>query len=629
MEQAGGEINLGRRLASRLFPLALAIGILLSLGLPATYYVLEFNALGRAATIDARRLSERFRGLMLEAPALQILREFVPYKEVTVIRVLDEAGRPIIGYEHKTAAAGAWWNRYAPRGSAPIVFNNRQVGTIQVGVSQSALLRVTLGLLLLSTATGASLAFWIYHFPVRVVTRMEEEQERLRAAVGASERRFESLVQDLDAIVWEADAATWQFSFVSQRAEAILGYPVERWLKEPTFWADHIHPDDRERAVAFCQAATSEGRDHQFEYRALTADGRAVWLRDIVHMVRDPQGPVRRLRGVMLDITALKEAQEALAERTRRLEAVRAVTEEITRELSLGALLELINRRAAGLVGAVSGAVYLWDEAARVLVPRVWHGLGKWMEDVRLKLGEGVTGTVAQRRQGMIVNDYRTSPYASPLFLERTGMTASLAEPLLYRDRLLGVITMNNEETGRPFTGEDREILALFADQAAIAIENARLFDVREKAQRVLERLYAVGISLHASREIRDRLENFVRGAQGVVGFDRLNVMLLSPDGSALELVVSAEGEILPPQIRVPLDSAGPFAEALHTGRALLIQGKEDLAAYPPFDRALSELPIFRSTRFVVVPLVAGDEVIGVVGADNKRSQRPITTGKF
>ncbi|HEY7676074.1 MAG TPA: GAF domain-containing protein, partial [Candidatus Methylomirabilis sp.] len=74
-------------------------------------------------------------------------------------------------------------------------------------------------------------------------------------------------------------------------------------------------------------------------------------------------------------------------ERRRQLEAVRAVTAEITRELDLTTLLELIHRRAADLVGATSGAVYLWDEAARVLAPRAWHGRGDWMREVQFRLG--------------------------------------------------------------------------------------------------------------------------------------------------------------------------------------------------------------------------------------------------
>ena len=70
-----------------------------------------------------------------------------------------------------------------------------------------------------------------------------------------SEERHRNLVQGLDAIVWEGDAVTWQFTFVSQRAEAMLGYPVDQWLKEPDFWVNHLHPDDREQAITSCREA--------------------------------------------------------------------------------------------------------------------------------------------------------------------------------------------------------------------------------------------------------------------------------------------------------------------------------------------------------------------------------------
>jgi PAS domain S-box-containing protein len=127
-----------------------------------------------------------------------------------------------------------------------------------------------------------------------------------------SEDRCRLLIHGLDAIIWEADPITLQFSFVSERAEAILGYPIELWLNEPNFWVEHIHPDDREQAVTFCRNAINEGRDHRFEYRAVAAGGRVVWLRDIVRVVPSGKGKTPRLLGLMIDITEHKQMEEAL-----------------------------------------------------------------------------------------------------------------------------------------------------------------------------------------------------------------------------------------------------------------------------------------------------------------------------
>ena len=140
-------------------------------------------------------------------------------------------------------------------------------------------------------------------------------EKRVRERTG----RFRDLVNSVEGIVWEADAATFRFSFVSDQAERILGYPVERWLSEPTFWKDHLHPHDREWAVSFCERATSENRDHDLEYRMIAADGRVVWLHDLVTVVVDDGRPTQ-LRGVMVDITDRKHAETALQERAGLLD---------------------------------------------------------------------------------------------------------------------------------------------------------------------------------------------------------------------------------------------------------------------------------------------------------------------
>ena len=111
------------------------------------------------------------------------------------------------------------------------------------------------------------------------------------------------LLDDLDAIVWEADPQTVQFSFVSQKAERLLGYPVQRWLDEPDFRVNLIHPEDREWVLATWAAAVQDVRHNMFDYRVVAADGRILWIREILHVTGDAPGRASRLTGVMLDIT--------------------------------------------------------------------------------------------------------------------------------------------------------------------------------------------------------------------------------------------------------------------------------------------------------------------------------------
>ena len=151
---------------------------------------------------------------------------------------------------------------------------------------------------------------------------LQRTNERLHVAVAeavAAQQRFRDLVNSVEGIVWEADATTFQFLFVSNQAERILGEPVARWLSEPTFWKEHLHPDDREWAVSFRERATGEKRDHDFEYRMIAADGSVVWLRDLVTVVVDEERAAR-LRGVMVDITGRRRAEAALREQAGLLD---------------------------------------------------------------------------------------------------------------------------------------------------------------------------------------------------------------------------------------------------------------------------------------------------------------------
>ncbi|MGQ0739963.1 MAG: PAS domain S-box protein [Bacteroidota bacterium] len=136
---------------------------------------------------------------------------------------------------------------------------------------------------------------------------------------------YSLVVNTVDGIVWEADARTFQFSFVSMQAERLLGYPVDRWTNEPSFWADHIHPEDRSWAVEYCVTCTTEMKPHEFEYRMIAEDGRVVWLRDIVSVTVENGKPVR-LRGIMIDITEKKKGEIALKQSEEKLRHILSST---------------------------------------------------------------------------------------------------------------------------------------------------------------------------------------------------------------------------------------------------------------------------------------------------------------
>jgi PAS domain S-box-containing protein len=135
-------------------------------------------------------------------------------------------------------------------------------------------------------------------------------------------RRVRSLIADLDGIVWEADAATMRFTFVSEGSGTILGYEPSEWLGSDTFWADRVHPEDRQRVVGrSVRIATAGGRFDE-EYRFRARDGSWVWLRDVAHAVKEVGGRVVTIRGLMTEITGRKAADSGVVESERRFRRV-------------------------------------------------------------------------------------------------------------------------------------------------------------------------------------------------------------------------------------------------------------------------------------------------------------------
>ena len=137
------------------------------------------------------------------------------------------------------------------------------------------------------------------------------ERKQAELVLKASERRFRDLVNSTDGIVWEAEVENFGFTFVSEQAERLLGYPAAEWYR-PGFWVEHMHPFDIGWVPQYCAACAARPEPHKFEYRLIARDGSTVWLHTTLTMVEE-DGKPRWLRGIMLDITERKQSEEMLS----------------------------------------------------------------------------------------------------------------------------------------------------------------------------------------------------------------------------------------------------------------------------------------------------------------------------
>ena len=212
------------------------------------------------------------------------------------------------------------------------------------------------------------------------------QSEDLRAAAQELAQRFRNLVEDLNAGIWEMDVPSYKITFVSNQMEAILGFPMEKWLQEADFWVQHVHPEDREHVVERCRKAISEGRDYSFRYRAIAANGKTIWLQDIVRVVRDDSDKIRQLRGVMVDVTDHQQLEEEFRQ-AQKMEAVGRLAGGVAHDFN-------------NLLTIISGYAQL---AQDLLGPE--NPLRSYMDEI-LKAGDRASGLVRRllaftRRQSM------------------------------------------------------------------------------------------------------------------------------------------------------------------------------------------------------------------------------------
>lgn len=150
---------------------------------------------------------------------------------------------------------------------------------------------------------------------VRMLGAMAEitARKQAEASLVEAEAQLRQLIESAQVALWRLNSESHLPAFVSPETEPLLGYPRERWLTDPDLWRRCLHPADQEVTIALFRRKVAEGRDFQIEHRIIRADGEALWLRNLVRVVTQPDGSTQ-LIGAAIDITPVRAAAEKDAE---------------------------------------------------------------------------------------------------------------------------------------------------------------------------------------------------------------------------------------------------------------------------------------------------------------------------
>lgn len=331
MERPEAKLELSKRLSRRLVPLMLGMGFLISISLPVTYYFLGSKHLQRTANIYALELAEELQEFIVESPKLwtyqtpkfiKTLHGFISYKDLTNIRVLDEKGSQITQYEYGSLETSSWWDLFPPEGSAPIIFNNRTLGTVQVSISRGSLVNVTLALFLAFTILGVGLASLAFFSPVKVVRGMEKqiqdligelrieltERKQIEEILRESEERYRSILENIEDGYFEVDVGG-KFTFFNNSLYRMLQYSREEMMG-----MNNKQYMDEEGAQKIYQGFNRVYRtgepNRAFNWEIIRKDGQKGIFEGSISLMRNVRGEPIGFRGIACDITERKRTEE-------------------------------------------------------------------------------------------------------------------------------------------------------------------------------------------------------------------------------------------------------------------------------------------------------------------------------
>lgn len=292
----------------------------------------------------------------------------------------------------------------------------------------------------------------------------------------------------------------------------------------------------------------------------------------------------------------------------------------ISSELSLDAVLERITAAAARVTGAEYAALGVIDPAGTALERFVTHGIDA---ETQASIGElprglGILGVLIRDARPLRLHDLGENSESVGFPPDHPPMRTFLGVPIMLRGVAYGNLYLTEKRGGGDFTDEDQELVTLLAAQAAVAVENARLYESSTKWSRQLESLNEIGGALVSELELPRLLALIARRLRDLIGARLVTIALPAGDDLRLEAADANEGAGSLIGTRLPRHASktGRVLERGHSERV------DSLLEDPEVDQ--DSVRVFGARTGLYVPLMLRDVPIGVLVAHDKlgRDQR-------
>ncbi len=466
------------------------------------------------------------------------------------------------------------------------------------------------------------------------------ERKRADEALRESERMLSTLISNLPGMAYRCRCdAAWTMTFISEGSMALTGYRPDQLIgNHEISYAKLIHPADREGVREAVQAALAERCHFEITYRIVTPEGEKwVWERGQGVYTGDERPTT--VEGFITDITervtARQHLEQRVAERTRELATLLEISHNVASTLELEPLLGLILDHLGEVVAYDAASTMILQESALHIAAYRGPIARDEALDLSFSLDEAEANqAVIERREPIIVDDVRGDDPLARAIRETAGeelettygyIRAWMGVPLVVKDRVVGMLSLDHSEPGY-YTAGQADLAMAFANQVAVAIDNARLYEAEqerleesERRRRVAEGLHDILSILNSNRALEEVLDAIVDQALHLLGADGGAVYRMGEEKEQVN-IVTAKGM---PSAFTAIDAFPPAPtgaqNAILKRHPFVVpdfsqaQAAVDLDNVPEEVRKLSQAVQDRFRAGITVPLLVEDEVYGAM----------------
>lgn len=333
-----------------------------------------------------------------------------------------------------------------------------------------------------------------------VVLRDITQKKEAETALRESERRFQQMAENIQEVFWMMDAKECRILYVNAAYEAITGLSRQTLIETSESFIQILHPEDRPRIVSRMREALQSGNFDE-EFRIVRPDGMVRWVYVRSSPVKNDLGIVQRLVGSARDVTARKAAEQDMARNFVLAEAARAEAEALrktslalTQNLSMDYVLDRLLQALLELVPCELAQIMLLETGTRLFLARE---LSNYKTDCSAYGSPETVDAQASRHLIQIITSRESALVADaadevdwPSFAGFSHLRSWLCVPLIGSNEILGLLSLGDTKP-KAFTEEHLRLAKSLAIPAAVAIQNARLYEQTEIFRSGLEQQLA------------------------------------------------------------------------------------------------------------------------------------------